>query len=122
MLGCDQKFIDRVCVIQDQAVGVYGFVFHRGTSTPTNTLVITNLRSTTDGEWHQCIIDDKLYLRAPAYDESGDVVLGQYGVRRVDQEGQYQELFQRGSQALYFAQCRDQNETWVSLLEKYEPA
>ncbi|RVX68319.1 hypothetical protein B0A52_07322 [Exophiala mesophila] len=100
VLGCDQKFIDRVCVIQDQTVGVYGFVFHR------------------DGEWHQCIIDDKLYLRAPAYDESGDVVLGQYGVRRVDQEGQYQELFQRGSQALYFAQCRDQNETWVSLLEK----
>ncbi|KAK5283253.1 hypothetical protein LTR20_007552 [Exophiala xenobiotica] len=99
-LGCNQEFIDRVCVIQDQAVGVYGFVFHR------------------DGEWHQCIIDDKLYLRAPNYDESGDVVLGQYGVRRSNQEDQYQELFQRGSQALYFAQCRDQNETWVSLLEK----
>lgn len=87
-------------MFQDQAVGVYGFVFHR------------------DGEWHQCIIDDKLYLRAPAYDESGDVVLGQYGVRRLNQEDQYQELFQRGSQSLYFAQCRDQNETWVSLLEK----
>ncbi|ETI23527.1 hypothetical protein G647_05329 [Cladophialophora carrionii CBS 160.54] len=99
-LGCNQEFIDRVCVIQDQAVGVYGFVFHR------------------DGEWHQCIIDDKLYLRAPAYDESGDVVLTQYGIRRPDQEDQYQELFQRGSKSLYFAQCRDQNETWVSLLEK----
>ncbi|KAK4946211.1 hypothetical protein LTR10_014723 [Elasticomyces elasticus] len=99
-LGCNQQFIDRVCVIQDQAVGVYGFVFHR------------------DGDWHHCIIDDKLFLRAPNYDESGDVVLGQYGVRRSNQEDQYQELFQRGSQALYFAQCRDQNETWVSLLEK----
>ncbi|KAK6367900.1 hypothetical protein LTS17_010052 [Exophiala oligosperma] len=99
-LSCNQKFIERVCVIQDEVVGVYGFVFHR------------------DGEWHQCIIDDKLYLRAPNYDESGDVVLGQYGVRRNNQEDQYQELFQRGSQALYFAQCRDQNETWVSLLEK----
>ncbi|KAL2419845.1 hypothetical protein ABEF95_006501 [Exophiala dermatitidis] len=99
-LGCNAEFIERVCVIQDQTVGVYGFVFHR------------------DGEWHQCIIDDKLYLRAPAYDESGDVVLGQYGVRRANQEDQYQELFQRGSQSLYFAQCRDQNETWVSLLEK----
>jgi hypothetical protein len=99
-LGCNKDFIDRVCVIQDQAVGVYGFVFHR------------------DGEWHQCIIDDKLYLRAPAYDESGDVVLTQYGIRRTDQEDQYQDLFQRGSKALYFAQCRDQNETWVSLLEK----
>lgn len=99
-LGSNPEFIERVCVIQDQAVGVYGFVFHR------------------DGEWHQCIIDDKLYLRAPAYDESGDIVLGQYGVRRANQEDQYQELFQRGSQSLYFAQCRDQNETWVSLLEK----
>ncbi|KEF60594.1 uncharacterized protein A1O9_02155 [Exophiala aquamarina CBS 119918] len=99
-LSCNPHFIERVCVYQDQTVGVYGFVFHR------------------DGEWHQCIIDDKLFLRAPAYDESGDVVLGQYGVRRANQEGQYQELFQRGSQALYFAQCRNQNETWVSLLEK----
>jgi len=99
-LSCNPSFIERVCVFQDQIVGVYGFVFHR------------------DGEWHQCIIDDKLFLRAPAYDESGDVVLGQYGVRRTNQEGQYQELFQRGSQALYFAQCRNQNETWVSLLEK----
>jgi hypothetical protein len=99
-LGSNQEFIDRVCVIQDQAVGVYGFVFNR------------------DGEWHQCIIDDKLYLRAPAYDESGDVVLTQYGIRRTDQEDQYQDLFQRGSKSLYFAQCRDQNETWVSLLEK----
>lgn len=45
-------------------------------------------------------------------------MLGQYGVHRNNQEDQYQELFQRGSQALYFAQCRDQNETWVSLLEK----
>lgn len=31
-LSCNQEFIDRVCVIQDQAVGVYGFVFHRGES------------------------------------------------------------------------------------------
>lgn len=99
-LSCNQGFIEKVCVIQDQTVGVYGFVFHR------------------DGEWHHCIIDDKLFLRAPSWDESGDVVLGQYGVRRSNQEDQYQELFQRGSQSLYFAQCRDQNETWVSLLEK----
>lgn len=71
-----------------------------------------------DGEWHQCIIDDKVYLRAPAYDESGDVVLGQYGIERENQEEHYSELFQRGSQALYFAKCRNQNETWVPLLEK----
>lgn len=31
-LGNMSGLIDKVCVIQDQAVGVYGFVFHRGTA------------------------------------------------------------------------------------------
>lgn len=34
------------------------------------------------------------------------------------QEQKYNELFQCGSKALYFASCRDDNETWVPLLEK----
>lgn len=33
-LSCNQKFIERVCVIQDEVVGVYGFVFHRGMRVP----------------------------------------------------------------------------------------
>lgn len=37
---------------RDEQVGVYGFVFHR------------------DGEWFSEIIDDKLYLKRPDYDES----------------------------------------------------
>lgn len=44
--------IERVCVARDEQVGVYGFVFHR------------------DGEWFSEIIDDKLYLKKPDYDES----------------------------------------------------
>lgn len=100
MLSCNDKLVKDICVIQDQEIGVYGFVFYR------------------DGDWHQCIIDDKLYLKAPSYDESGDVVLGMYGVQQRDQEQSYNDLFQKGSKSLYFASCRDENETWVPLLEK----
>lgn len=42
-------------------------------------------------------------------------MLSQWG---KEQEQKYNELFQRGSKALYFASCRDDNETWVPLLEK----
>lgn len=100
ILTCSPKLVKDICVIQDPEVGVYGFVFYR------------------DGDWHQTIIDDKLYLRAPSYDESGDVVLGMYGVQQSDQERSYNDLFQTGSKSLYFAACRDENETWVPLLEK----
>lgn len=100
ILTCNDKFVKDICVIQDAEIGVYGFVLYR------------------DGDWHQCIIDDKLYLRAPSYDESGDVVLGMYGVQQRDQEKSYNELFQKGSKSLYFAQCRNEDETWVPLLEK----
>ena len=31
-LGGKKDLIDRVCVARDEKVGVYGFVFHRGTS------------------------------------------------------------------------------------------
>lgn len=47
-----EGLIDRICVERDEQVGVYGFVFHR------------------DGEWFSEIIDDKLYLKRPDYDES----------------------------------------------------
>lgn len=76
---------------------MYGFVFFR------------------DGEWYHTIIDDKLYLSSDAFDEGVDQVLWSWG---KEQEAKYNELFQRGSRALYFAKCRDQNETWVPLLEK----
>lgn len=63
----------------------------------------------TDGEWEQCIIDDKLYLISPDFNESL--------VSRFTQE-EWQKNYQTGSRALYFASCSDENETWLPLLEK----
>lgn len=44
--------IEKICVHRNVEVGVYGFVFYR------------------DGEWISEIIDDKLFLIKPDYDES----------------------------------------------------
>lgn len=41
-----------------------------------------------------------------------------YGVKQKEQEKLYLETLQKGSKALYFATCRDENETWVPLFEK----
>lgn len=35
-----------------------------------------------------------------------------------DKEEEYEKNFTKGSKALYFASCADQNETWLPLLEK----
>lgn len=45
-------------------------------------------------------------------------MLQRWGISQDNQEAKYEELFQRGSKALLFAHCRDENETWVPLLEK----
>ncbi|KAK3951716.1 hypothetical protein QBC32DRAFT_324970 [Pseudoneurospora amorphoporcata] len=96
--------IERICVAHDQDIGVYGFVFHR------------------DGEWFSEIIDDKLYLTRPDYDEAMD----RFHMERVlwddrdrpDSEEIYRKTYQSNSGALYFAQCENPNETWLPLLEK----
>ncbi|KAI1350961.1 hypothetical protein F5Y01DRAFT_284225 [Xylaria sp. FL0043] len=94
------SLIERVCVARDEQVGVYGFVFHR------------------DGEWISEIIDDKLFLTKPDFDESVLERLLWEDRERVDSEEQYRKAYQSGSGALYFAQCEDTNETWLPLLEK----
>ena len=99
-LGNMQGLIDRVCVKHDVQVGVYGFVFHR------------------DGEWQQTIVDDKLYLKAPDYDEALDERTVWDDINRIDSEEEYRKAHQTGSRALYFAQCSEENETWLPLLEK----
>lgn len=71
-----------------------------------------------DGEWQQCIVDDKLYLRAADYDESVDERPIWDDINRTDTEEEYRRVWQTGSRALYFAQCADPNETWLPLLEK----
>ena len=97
-----QHLIDKCCVARDEAVGVYGFVFYR------------------DGEWFFTIIDDKLYLRAADWWETDDYGKQTFNETSDSQEAErkYRESFQRGSRALYFAQCREENETWLPLLEK----
>ncbi|WQF89089.1 Putative peptidase C2, calpain, catalytic domain, papain-like cysteine peptidase superfamily [Colletotrichum destructivum] len=92
--------IERVCVAHDQDVGVYGFVFHR------------------DGEWYSEIIDDKLYLTKPDYDEGYLERILWEDRERVNSEEAYRRIYQTNSGALYFAQCENPNETWLPLLEK----
>ena len=100
-LSCVKDLIDRVCVARNEKVGVYGFVFHR------------------DGEWFSEIIDDKLYLTKPDFDDLTEEERSQWNEQyRKDPEEEYRKAFQSGSQALYFAQCNDFNETWLPLLEK----
>ncbi|KAL4882101.1 hypothetical protein BJY04DRAFT_188029, partial [Aspergillus karnatakaensis] len=99
-MGNKDGLIDDVCVHRDEQVGVYGFVFYR------------------DGDWQQCIVDDKLYLRAADYDESVDERPIWDDINRNDTEEEYRKVWQTGSRALYFAQCVDENETWLPLLEK----
>ncbi|KAI1628842.1 hypothetical protein EDD37DRAFT_23259 [Exophiala viscosa] len=99
-LGNKEGLIDKVCVKHDWKVGVYGFVFFR------------------DGEWQYTIIDDKLYLRAPDYDEAQDERVVWDDINRADSAEEYRKAHQTGSRALYFAQCSEENETWLPLLEK----
>ncbi|ERF71854.1 hypothetical protein EPUS_01769 [Endocarpon pusillum Z07020] len=99
-LGNMSGLINKICVIHDQAVGVYGFVFHR------------------DGEWQQCIIDDQLYMTAPDYDESNMERIMWDTIARRDTEEEYRRTHQTGSRSLYFAKCSEPNETWLPLLEK----
>ncbi|KAI5465326.1 hypothetical protein BGZ63DRAFT_373306 [Mariannaea sp. PMI_226] len=92
--------IKRVCVAYDTKIGIYGFVFFR------------------DGEWIYSIIDDKLYLKSPCWDSPSMQRDLLQQIDREDVENYYRKTYQTGSKALFFAQCKDQNETWVALVEK----
>jgi hypothetical protein len=84
--------MQKVCVAMDEECGVYGFVFFR------------------DGEWIYVVIDDNLYLSQSDF-------VGGYDPRGENSR-KFKERQQTGSDALYFASCSDQNETWLPLLEK----
>ncbi|KAM3073665.1 hypothetical protein ACMFMG_004450 [Clarireedia jacksonii] len=92
--------IQRICVEWDTKIGIYGFVFHR------------------DGEWIISIIDDKLYLKSPDWDSPSVHRHLLEQTDREDVEKEYRKTYQTGSEALYFARCKDQNATWLPLLEK----
>lgn len=89
------SLIQKVCVERDEECGVYGFVFYR------------------DGEWIWTVVDDNLFLSNPDFDERGDTY-DPTGVK----ETRYKKSHQTGSEALYFASCAHENETWLPLLEK----
>jgi hypothetical protein len=94
--------IERVCVARDEEVGVYGFVFFR------------------DGEWESVVIDDKLYLMRPDYEDCDESERYKWEVNRVriNSEEDYRREFQSNSRALYYAQSSHPDETWVPLIEK----
>ena len=71
-----------------------------------------------DGEWISVIIDDKLYLKSPDWDSPSVQRHLLEQTDREDVEKEYRMTYQTGSQCLFFAHCRDQNETWLPLLEK----
>jgi hypothetical protein len=97
-----ESLIDKVCVARHQNVGVYGFCLFR------------------DGEWTSVIIDDKLYLRKPDYEDCDERERGEWETNRIRINGEedYRREFQSNSRALWFAQSTHQDETWVPLLEK----
>ncbi|KAF6833625.1 calpain family cysteine protease [Colletotrichum musicola] len=90
-----RDLMQKVCVARDEECGVYGFVFQR------------------DGEWVSVVIDDNLYLKETDFDYYSDVYDASGKKARL-----HRKRNQTGSDALYFARCEDQNETWLPLLEK----
>jgi hypothetical protein len=75
-LGNKEGLIEKVCVARDEKVGVYGFVFHR------------------DGEWRSEVIDDKLYLTKPDYDESWIERMLIEDRQRINSEEDYRKIYQ----------------------------
>jgi Calpain family cysteine protease len=96
------NLLTNLCVAWDQDVGVYGFVLFR------------------DGEWISVIIDDKLYLRKPDYEDTDTQTrnIWEDNRIRINSAEAYRKEFQSNSRALYYAQSTDPNETWVPLIEK----
>lgn len=99
-LANTKEGIRRICVEWDTKIGIYGFVFHR------------------DGQWIISIIDDKLYLKSPDWDSPSVHRHLLEQTDREDVEKEYRKTYQTGSQSLFFAHCKDPNQTWLPLLEK----
>lgn len=59
-----------------------------------------------------------MYLKSPDWDSPSVQRHLLEQTDREDVEKEYRKTYQTGSQSLYFAHCRDQNETWLPLLEK----
>lgn len=86
-LGNKEDLIPKICVARDEQVGVYGFVFHR------------------DGEWVSEIIDDKLYLTKPDYDESWIERNLIEDRQRINSEEDYRKIYQVWNSTRYRRLC-----------------
>jgi hypothetical protein len=101
------ELIEKICpaTCRDEKVGVYGFVFSR------------------DGEWISEVVDDKLYLKAPDYDDCNDERRAVWDASHSRLEPEvsrklWRKTFQTNSDALFYASCAHPSETWVPLVEK----
>ncbi|KAL8383223.1 hypothetical protein RB595_006800 [Gaeumannomyces hyphopodioides] len=92
--------VRRSCVEYNTKIGIYGFVFYR------------------DGEWIYSIIDDKLFLKSPCWDDRSMQRDLLQQIDKDEAEVTYRKTYQTGSKALFFGQNLDKNETWVPLMEK----
>ncbi|KAJ3044236.1 hypothetical protein HDV00_002914 [Rhizophlyctis rosea] len=90
------KMIRDICVARDERVGVYGFIFFR------------------DGEWISSVVDDQLFVKHADFSQA-DIVERQ---KFRGDERLYKHVLLKNSDALYFSSCKDQNKTWLPLLEK----
>lgn len=79
------SLMHKICVERDEECGVYGFVFYR------------------DGEWIWTVVDDNLYLNSKDW-----AALWDYYDPTGAKERKYKRNEQTGSDALYFASCKDQ--------------
>ena len=79
-LETGEQLFEKVCPAEarDPEVGVYGFLLFR------------------DGEWTSVVIDDKLFLSQPDYDDSDDQVkdMWQQNKARYDAQEEYRKAFQ----------------------------
>ena len=96
-LGNKAGLIEKVCVARNEEVGVYGFVFHR------------------DGEWKSEVIDDKLYLTKPDYDESWVERNLIEDRQRINSEEDYRKIYQVYLQAVETGVAADDNRRALAL-------
>ncbi len=81
-----RDLMDKICVARDEECGVYGFVFYR------------------DGCWISTVVDDNLCLTNPDF----SVAMGSDMHDPSNSEmTKWRKQYQTGSEALYFAACRD---------------